>query len=334
MRTIISILLLAGTTAAFGQTSPLPLLPADVKISYPNSNPLKEALKPVPASAIFKMEGYYLWDPSLIKVGDTYNLFTSRWPASAGMAGWKKSEVIRSTSASLFGPYQFKEVVLSPTNHPWAKDGTHNPKIMMEIQDANGHPLPGFALADSIEGPWTPEAKPVININNPALLVRPDGSAYAVGKFKPTVEGELKYYMRALEAANYQGPYTVVRDESNRLPHGFDLEDPTIWWANQQYNVICTDMKARVTGVQKSVIYYTSKNGADYELYSQIPVWSQNDPVPLAGGGEFKVHGVERPQVYVNEKGAVTALLVSVYPAENIPTYIVIRPVADFVPKN
>ena len=44
--------------------------------------------------------------------------------------------------------------------------------------------------------------------------------------------------------------------------------------------------------------------------------------------------GVERPQVYVSEKGAVTALLVSVYPAENIPTYIVIRPVADFVPKN
>ena len=339
-KVIISSLLLAGGTAAFSQISSLPTLPTDVKISYPRSNPLKEALQPVPASGIFKMDGYYLWDPTVIKVGDTYHLFTSRWPASAGMAGWKKSEIIRSTSASLFGPYQFQEVVLSPSYHPWAKAGTHNPKIMKVGNKYLLYHLgipqwkTGFALADSIEGPFIPLTQPVISINNPALLVRPDGSAYAVGKFKPTVQGDVKYYMRALAATNYMGPYQVVKDEFSRLPHGFELEDPTIWWANQQYNVICTDMKARVTGVQKSVIYYTSKNGVDYELYSQIPVWSQNDPVPLAGGGEFKIKGVERPQVYVNEQGAVTALLASVYPSENIPTYIIVRPVANFVPKN
>jgi len=244
-KVIISSLLLVCGTAAFSQTTSLPTLPTDVKISYPKSNPLKEALQPVPASGIFKMDGYYLWDPSVIKVGETYHLFTSRWPASAGMAGWQKSEIIRSTSASLFGPYQFQEVVLSPSYHPWAKAGTHNPKIMKVGNKYLLYHLgipqwkTGFALADSIEGPFIPLPQPVISINNPALLVRPDGSAYAVGKFKPTVQGDVKYYMRALAATNYMGPYQVVKDEFSRLPHGFELEDPTIWWANQQYNVIC-----------------------------------------------------------------------------------------------
>ena len=344
IKIIIASLLMGYATPIFGQTSKpasaVPALAAKLKITYPKSNPLKEALQPVPKDAVFKMPGYYLWDPSVIKVGDTYHLFASRWPASAGMAGWKKSQVIRATSTSLFGPYELKELVLSPNNHPWANEGIHNPKIMK----AGGRYLiyhlgipqwkTGFAFADSIEGPWTPVAQPVINLNNPALLVRPDGSAYAVGKFKPTLQGVINYCMKAFTATNYLGPYTVVKDEQNRLPGGFELEDPTVWWANEQYNVICTDMHAKVTGVQKAVVYYTSKNGADYELYSPIPVWSQNDPVPLAGGGEFRVKGVERPQVYLNDQGAVTALLVSVYPEEQIPTYIIIRPVDNFVPEN
>ena len=112
-----------------------PKLPKDIVVSYPNSNPLKQALKPVPNNALFKMEGYYLWDPSVIKVGNEYHLFASRWPANLGMEGWKT----------------------------------------------------GFAFADSIQGPWVPVSKPVLNTNNPALLIRADGSTYAVGKFKPTI---------------------------------------------------------------------------------------------------------------------------------------------------
>ena len=101
-----------------------------VKVSYPDSNPFSKALQPVPQSAIFRMEGYYLWDPSVIKVGGVFHLFASRWPAAAGMQGWKKSQIIRATSKSLFGPYQFQEVVLDPSTHPWATEATHNPKII------------------------------------------------------------------------------------------------------------------------------------------------------------------------------------------------------------
>lgn len=332
----------AGVSQAETRPQALPKLPASVPISYPASNPLRAALGPVPATAMFKMEGFFLWDPSLIKVGDTYHLFASRWPAADGMKGWVHSEVIRATSKSLFGPYQFQQIVLSPATHPWATQAVHNPKVMKVggkfLIYHLGIPQwkTGFAYADAIEGPWVPVAQPVLATNNPALLVRANGSVYAVGKFKPkaTKDGKWDAYMQAFEADRCDGPYRLVGDRLNRLPNDFELEDPTLWWANNQYNVICTDWEAKVTGVDKAVVYYTSKDGINYSLYSQIPVWSQQDPVPVSNGQAITVSGIERPQVFVDDRGAVVALLAAIKPSANAPTYLMIRPVADFIPRN
>lgn len=298
---------------------------------------------PVPESAIFKMEGYYLWDPSVIEVDGTYHLFASRWPVSGErMEGWKKSHVIRATSKSLFGPYQFQEVVLSPSGHPWATQGVHNPKVMKTggkyLIYHLGIPQwkTGFAYADSIEGPWKPLPHPVLATNNPAIIERKDGSAYAVGKFKPkrTKDGQWDAYMQAFEADRIDGPYRLLGDASNRLPHDFELEDPTLWWAKGRYHVICTDWEAKVTGISKAVVYYTSENGVDFQLDSRTPVWSQSDPVPLAGGGSVRISGVERPQVFLDGSDAVIALLVGVYPEnkQKDATYIMVRPVREFLP--
>jgi hypothetical protein len=309
----------------------------NIQISYRDVNPLREALLPVPKDAVFKLEGFYLWDPSVIKVGETYHLFASRWPATNGMKGWIYSEVVRATSKSLFGPYRFAGVVLDPAHHPWAKQAVHNPKI---IRVGNkfllyhlGIPVwqTGFAFADSIEGPWAPVAKPVIPINNPAILIKPDGKVYAVGKFR--AHGETRY-MNAFTADDIMGPYKLVGDSGDRLPHGFELEDPTIWWADNQYNVICTDWQAKVTGIQKALVYYTSKDGINYKLYSNLPVWSQNDLILVEGGESLSVTQVERPQVYLDENGAVTALMAGVHPPGKDATYIIIRPVNNFVPTN
>jgi hypothetical protein len=321
------------------------VLAEEVKVTHPGSNPLRDALQPVPETAIFRMDGYYLWDPSLIKVGDTYHLFASRWPVSSvRMEGWKRSHVIRATSKSLFGPYKFQEVVLSPSKHPWATQAVHNPKVMKTggkfLIYHLGIPQwkTGFAYADSIEGPWTPVPRPVLATNNPAIIERADGSAYAVGKFKPkeTKDGQWDACMQAFEAQDINGPYRLLGGPSNRLPNDFELEDPTLWRANNQYNVICTDWEAKVTGVRKAVVYYTSKNGVDYELFSHIPVWSQDDPVPLANGQSLKISGVERPQVFLDEDGAVIALLASVYSAnkDTDSTFIIVRPVKSFIPKD
>lgn len=103
------------------------------------------------------------------------------------MKGWFHSHVIRATSKSLFGPYQFQEVVLHPSKHPWAKLAIHNPKVMKVgnryLLYHLGIPVwqTGFAWADSVTGPWQPVGKPVLATNNPSILLRFDGSAYAVG---------------------------------------------------------------------------------------------------------------------------------------------------------
>lgn len=320
----------------------LPKLAGDVKISYPDSNPFRDALKPIPRTAVFAMDGYSLWDPSVIKVDDTYHLFCSRWK-KGDWNNWKKSHVIRATSKSLFGPYEFQEVVMRPKDHPWAKQGMHNPKILKVGNQFLLYHLgipqwsTGFLTADSIEGPWTPAPKPVLRANNPALMLREDGSAYMLSKFKckSTKEGRALVYMRAHEAANVNGPYMMIQDSENRLPGGFELEDPTVWWANDQYNVICTDWMGKVTGEQKSVLYYTSKNGVDYTLYSQIPIWSRTEAAPMADGTGLTLTHIERPQVYVNEDGEVTALLVATKrPEDELQGVIVIRPVDHFVPAN
>lgn len=320
-------------------------LPEDAVVTYPSSNPLRQALRPIPKMAVFKMEGWSLWDPSLIKVGETYHLFCSRWPKSEDYSfdsGWKRSHVIRATSKNLFGPYEFAEVVLHPSTHPWATQGIHNPKIV-KVEDrfliyhlAIPQWSTGFAYSDSIEGPWEPIDHPIVDANNPALLMHDDGSVYMVSKHKPkpTQDGKWDACLRAHSADQINGPYNILGNGRNRLPYNCELEDPTIWWANDQYNVICTDWEGKVTGVQKPVIYYTSKDGIEYELYSKIPVWTQEEPIYLEDGSQLQVSRIERPQVFINEHGQLTALLVAVGIETRSHDYIVIRPVDKFVPTN
>lgn len=342
IRLFLVALVFVTTLAAQAQPVAAPPLPAGVQVTHPLGNPLRSALRPVPESAILKMDGWYLWDPSVIKVGDTWHLFASRWPAAEKMEGWRRSEVIRATSKSPFGPYEFQEVVLSPQSHPWATQAVHNPKVMKVgnryLLQYLGLPAwkTGFAWADSIKGPWKPMPEPVIPTMNAAILVRSNGSAYAVGKFKPkpTRDGEWDACMQAFEAPGINGPYRIVGGPGNRLPGNFELEDPTVWLAGGLYHVVCTDWEAKATGIQKAIVYYTSKDGINYELVSQEPVWSQNDPLPLTDGHSLNVAGVERPQVCLDERGAVVALLASAYPAKGSPpnTFIIIRPVERFQP--
>jgi len=300
----------------------------------------RDAMLPVKPESVFKMSGYYLWDPSIVEVNGKYHLFASRWPENTGGEGWLKSEIIRATSASLWGPYVFQEVVLSPSNHPWATKGCHNPKIV-KLKDKFllyylGIPAwkTGFAISKSIEGPWTILPQPSIPTNNPALVVEKDGSVYAVGKYlirKPG-EKEITKYMQAFGAKSIEGPFHLLKDTTNRLPNGCELEDPTIWKAGNGYNIICTDWQAKATGVWKGLVHYSSENGIDYTLKTPRPIWDRNEPVPMADGTSMLLTKVERPQVYTDKNGIVKALLVAVEPKPKGAAFIIIRPVADYIP--
>src|SRR5580704_12059380 len=66
----------------------------------------KECLLPAVRNGGFSMPDYILWCSSVVKVGDTYHMFASRWPAQYGLGGWTShSECDRATSTNLFGPY-------------------------------------------------------------------------------------------------------------------------------------------------------------------------------------------------------------------------------------
>src|SRR5580698_3498306 len=103
----------------------------------PTNSPVSEAhsfkdcLRPAPKHGGFAMDDYILWCSSVLKVGDTYHLFASRWPAQYGLGGWTKySECVRATSTNLLGPYQFQEVVLQKRINNWDNSRVHNVKIV------------------------------------------------------------------------------------------------------------------------------------------------------------------------------------------------------------
>lgn len=75
------------------------------------------------------LEGYYVWDCSVIYTGGKYHMFSSRWKEEYGF-GWNwlfNSEIIHSVSDTPEGPYEFKNVVLPRRGREYF-DGmnTHN----------------------------------------------------------------------------------------------------------------------------------------------------------------------------------------------------------------
>jgi len=278
------------------------------------------------------MTNFMLWCSSVIKVGDTYHLFASRWPAEYGMAGWTKySECVRATATNLMGPYEFQEVVLQKRTNSWDNSRVHNVKIvkaggkfvLFYINSAN---QTGYAVADAVTGPWTRLDKPVIRASNPAPLVRPDASVYVFCRLRDSAAVNRGV---AFTAPDYRGPYTVVAKGDNLLPNQGELEDPTIWWANQQYNILLNDWKGHATGISKGGAQYFSRDGVHYELVTREAVFTKT--VPFDDGTSETFSRRERPFVYANEKGEIIALFTACLPL-NGPSRIVVQPVKDYYP--
>ncbi|HTX22024.1 MAG TPA: glycoside hydrolase family protein [Candidatus Aquilonibacter sp.] len=310
----------------------------------PSTNSLPQSLKdyllPAVKNGGFEMDGYVLWCSSVVKVGDTYNMFASAWPAHKTTNGWRyslgdwtsQSECVRATSTNLFGPYTFQEVVLQKRPDNWDKSRVHNVKIVKDgdkylifyISSANDT---GYAVADSITGPWTRLDHPVIRASNPAPLVRADGSLYV---FCRLAEDGINRGV-AFTAPTYQGPYTVVDNGNNLLSNGGELEDPTIWWANNQYNILLNDWKSHATGIFKAGAQYFSKDGVHYTLVSHEPVFTKT--VKFDDGTTETFRRRERPFVYVNEKGVALALFTACMPADQ-HARIVVQPINNYYPDN
>lgn len=272
-----------------------------------NAQTLKDAIKPAVKKGGFKMEGYILWCPTVIKVGDTYHMFASRWPEKYGLGGWTKySEIVRATSKDLLGPYTFQEVVIQKRDGYWDNDRAHNPKIVKAgdkyvlyyISSANET---GYAWSNKITGPWKRSDSIIMSFSNPAPLVHKDGSVYV---FARKSINDIRIAQGAT-APKFDGKYTILNNGENLLPGKNQLEDPTIWYADKQYNVILSDFRADATGVGKNGAQYYSKDGVNYQLLSKESVYTKT--VNYDDGSETTFRRRERPFVFVNEKGKVTA---------------------------
>ncbi|MDP4291693.1 MAG: glycoside hydrolase family protein [Bacteroidota bacterium] len=295
---------------------------------------MKSFLKPAVKEGGFKMDGYFLWCPSVIKVGDTYHMFCSRWPASVGMNGWTKySECVRATSKNLYGPYKFEEVVLQKREGEWDNARIHNVKIMKigskyVIYYISSKMNTGYAYADKITGPWTRIDKPAVHVTNPAVVVKPDNTIYVIGRGETPDKLDIA---TAFTAPAFNGAYSILKGGTNVLPNNYELEDPTIWWANNQYNMLCNDWNGKATGLFKGGAQYYSKDGINYVLVSKEPVFTKTIEFDDKTTETFSRR--ERPFVYINEKNEATALLTTCLPKDG-PARIIIQPIDNYYPKN
>ncbi|SJZ46690.1 glycoside hydrolase family protein [Sediminibacterium ginsengisoli] len=294
---------------------------------------MKESIGPAVKNGGFRMDGYILWCPSVIKVGNTYHMFASRWPEEYGLAGWTKySEIVRATSDQLLGPYTFQEVVVQKREGYWDNDRAHNPKIVKAgdryvlyyISSANET---GYAYASSINGPWTRCDSTAMPFSNPAPLVRADGSIYVFGR---KAVNDIRI-AQGYTATSFSSKYKLLNEGNNLLPGVNQLEDPTIWWASGQYNVILSDLKGDATGVNKNGAQYYSKDGVHYQLLSKDPVYTKT--VNYDDGTSYTFRRRERPFVFTNEKGEVTAFFTSCL-TDKDRSWIEAQPVKNYVPES
>ena len=112
-----------------------------------------------------------------------------------------------------------------------------------------------------------------------------------------------------------------------------ELEDPTIWWAHDQYNLLLNDWKGKATGIVKSRrAQYFSKDGDPLPgLMIREPVFTKK--VVYDDGTSETFSRRERPFIYANEKGEALALFTACLVDEN-ESRVVVQPIDNYLPGN
>jgi hypothetical protein len=120
--------------------------------------------QPIPREGGFQMEGYWVWDPSVVRAPDgTWHMFASRWPRHLPMhPGWLLAgEIVRAEAARPEGPFAFKEVIFAARGPAyWDGRAVFNPSVM-PIQEGgrtrylmfyvgSTHPFPGPAHGEQV----------------------------------------------------------------------------------------------------------------------------------------------------------------------------------------
>lgn len=238
----------------------------------------------------------------MLRVGDQFHLFASRWPEETGFPeGYRAhSEIVRAVADNPLGPFEFQEVVVSGRGGDfWDGKMCHNPKIvrigeqfvLFYIGSAQGSSLRkiGYAVANSIEGPWTRLDEPVKlteDANNPAPYVHSDGSILMAFR-------DDKLEMHMARATRFDGQYEIIA--RNIFPLG-TLEDPDVFFLNGQYHMIMEDNGSVMTGHERFGGHLISDDGIQWTQVE--PVIAYTHTVEWTDGTRSTFERRERPELF------------------------------------
>lgn len=292
-----------------------------------DNSPFIKRLQPIPHNSGFKMNGYWIWGGSVIKVGNTYHMFASRWPKKNKFPDdyFVESEIVRAIADSPMGPYTFQDVVIDERDRSfWDSNMAHNPTIhkignkyvLFYIGSDFTTFRPGsnrlfrrigYATASNIEGPWERCTKPVIDeeSNNPAILVEPDSSVKLLYR-------DEKLKVKIAIAKDFMGPYTLA---NSNVWSDAPLEDFFLFKKDGQYHFICEDNMGKVSGHVRWGAHFISPDGIN-KWHPFDPVVAYNHDILMENGSILHCERRERPQLLI-ENNKIIYLLNGVYDGDN-----------------
>jgi len=298
---------------------------------------LNSMLSPVPSSAVFADEDYYIWGASMVRDAQgACHLFYSRWPRQLDHSAWvTHSEIAHAVADHPLGPYRHVDVAL-PRRSARHWDGlcTHNPTVhafegryYLYYMGNTGDDQPtaglnwthrnnqriGVAVADHPAGLWQRFDRPLIDVSddpdasdalvtsNPSICRRPDGLYVlvykAVGKQAPLPFGGPVVHLAATSTSP-TGPFTKHDTQLFTAPgESFPAEDPYIWTQDGCLWAIVKDQGGHFTGAGKSLALFQSEDGLAWALASH-PLVSRTE-VDWQDEGVQALHSLERPQLWL-----------------------------------
>lgn len=282
--------------------------------------------EPVLKNSGFKMEDYWVWGGSIIKVDSTYHMFASRWPKKNKFPVdyTNDSEIVRASSESPDGPYIFQEVVIGERDSSfWDANMAHNPTIHKideryvlfyigsDFEKQEGwppfHRTIGYAYAKSIDGPWRRSDQPIIDqeSNNPAVYIEKNGSIKMMFR-----SADLRVMVAT--ANSFTEPFTVHNQDA--WPE-CKLEDFYLFKSRDHYYSICEDNVGKVSGHVRWGVNLCSVDG--------IKDWKKADPlivydheISYSDGTSQHFVRRERPQLLIMD-GKITHLITGVYDGQD-----------------
>ncbi len=283
---------------------------------------------PVEPNAIFEMDGYCLWDPSLVAdANGKHHLFFSRWPLAKGFKAWvTHSEVCRARAETPLGPFHFEEVVLKKRPGFWDGDVTHNPSVKCfgdrfylyyngnrgngEWWQHRNNQRVGVAVADEPGGPWERFDQPLLDVTagawdatattNPSCAQTPDGRFILLYKGVGDRDAPPKYgpvLHGAAFADNPLGPF-VKHPRPLFASAGIDFpgEDPFVWCQHGRFYALLKDMGTFYSPASRAIVLFESGDGMNWSL-SETPIVQERKLI-YQDGRHQEVHRLERPFLF------------------------------------